>query len=120
MDAPGSPGDAAAAPAAGAASRRGPCASCGAAGRYTCPGCGASSCSAACVGAHKAAAGCAGKRRRAAFVALKAFDDATLRSDLRLLEDTALAAERARRARSDAEKPQQGLPRAAQALQKVR
>jgi hypothetical protein len=84
------------------------------------PGCGACSCSAACVAAHKAAAGCAGKRRRAAFVPLKAFDDATLRSDLRLLEETQLAAERARRARTSDAQLAQGLPRAALALQKVR
>jgi hypothetical protein len=119
MDAaePGAESDGA---AAAPSSRRGPCGSCGAPSRYTCPGCGACSCSAACVSAHKAATGCAGKRRRAAFVPLKAFDDATLRSDLRLLEETQLAAERARRARNGDAQLAQGLPRAALALQKAR
>ena len=119
MDAaePGAESDGA---AAAPSSRRSPCGSCGAPSRYTCPGCGACSCSAACVAAHKAAAGCAGKRRRAAFVPLKAFDDATLRSDLRLLEETQLAAERARRARTGNAQLAQGLPRAALALQKAR
>ena len=116
---PGAESDGAAA-AAAPSSRRGPCGSCGAQSRYTCPGCGACSCSAACVAAHKAAAGCAGKRGRAAFVPLKSFDDATLRSDLRLLEETTLAAERARRARTGDAQLAQGLPRAALALQKAR
>ena len=122
MDAaePAAEGDGEGAATAAPSSRRGPCSSCGAPSRYTCPGCGACSCSAACVSAHKAAAGCAGKRRRAAFVPLKAFDDATLRSDLRLLEETTLAAERARRGRTADAQLAQGLPRAALALQKAR
>lgn len=101
------PSAAAAPPAAaaappGRASRHGPCASCGAAGRYRCPRCGRASCSAACVAAHKAAAlgGCDGVRPAAEFVALKSMDDATLARDLRFLEGAQRCAERAARLRA--------------------
>jgi len=98
-----------------------PCASCGAPGRYTCPGCAAASCSAPCVTAHKAAARCSGKRNRCAFQPLSALDDATLVSDLRLLEEAALAADRAKRLRDGAAHPAPAaLPRGALALQKAR
>jgi hypothetical protein len=77
------------------------------------------------VGAHRAAAGCSGKRDRAAFVPLPAFDDKTLLSDLRLLEETARAAERAKRSRGGGEDDARGgggseLPRNALQLQRVR
>jgi hypothetical protein len=77
------------------------------------------------VGAHRAAAGCSGKRDRAAFVPLLAFDDKTLLSDLRLLEETARAAERAKRSRGGGEDDARGggggeLPRNALQLQRVR
>ena len=75
---------------------------CAASGRYRCPRCGASSCSSVCVGAHKASSGCSGRRDVAAFASLKTFTDATLRSDLALLEETQRGAERAKRARLDA------------------
>jgi len=94
--------DAVVACASAPAVRLGLCGVCAASGRYRCPRCGASSCSSVCVGAHKASSGCSGRRDVAAFASLKTFTDATLRSDLALLEETQRGAERAKRARLDA------------------
>jgi hypothetical protein len=114
------PDAAAAAEAAPGESDSRVCAACGAAGRYRCPRCGVRSCSAACVSAHKTAAGCTGRRDRAAFVPLGGFSDATLLSDLRLLEETQFAADRAKRARAaEEERRPPALPRPALTLQRV-
>lgn len=59
---------------------------CGARARYRCPGCGAVSCSLACVRAHKSREKCSGVRDKAAFVPLTAMSDSTLRSDLAFLD----------------------------------
>ena len=56
--------------------------------KYTCPRCSTRSCSAACVTRHKASSGCSGKREVTAFTPIADMTDATLRSDLVLLEDT--------------------------------
>jgi hypothetical protein len=73
------------------------CRSCDA--KYTCPRCSLRSCSAACVTRHKAESGCSGKRETTAFAPLSSMTDATLRSDLVLLEDTERVAVAAKRAR---------------------
>ncbi|KAJ1616091.1 hypothetical protein T492DRAFT_577535, partial [Pavlovales sp. CCMP2436] len=53
-----------------------PCAVCGeAASKYRCPRCELRTCSATCVGAHKAASGCSGKRDTARYSSLPNFDD---------------------------------------------
>ena len=67
--------------------------------KYTCPRCSTHSCSAACVTRHKASSGCSGKREFTAFAPIAAMTDATLRSDLVLLEDTERVAVAAKRAR---------------------
>ena len=67
--------------------------------KYTCPRCSTRSCSAACVTRHKASSGCSGKREVTAFTPIADMTDATLRSDLVLLEDTERVAVAAKRAR---------------------
>lgn len=96
------------APAAAAATRLPPCASCAAPSKYRCPRCAVASCSAACVAAHKAGprgggagGGCSGRRDVAAFVGLRQFSDAQLRADYTFLEEAGRVAERAKRAREE-------------------
>nr|XP_033771138.1 box C/D snoRNA protein 1 [Geotrypetes seraphini] len=57
--------------------------------RYRCPRCMKYSCSLPCVKKHKAAIQCSGVRDKAAFVSLSHFDEMTLLSDYRFLEDVA-------------------------------
>ncbi|XP_030063647.1 box C/D snoRNA protein 1 [Microcaecilia unicolor] len=57
--------------------------------RYRCPRCMKYSCSLPCVKKHKAAIQCSGVRDKAAFVSLSKFDEMTLLSDYRFLEDVA-------------------------------
>ncbi|KAM8875230.1 box C/D snoRNA protein 1 [Spinachia spinachia] len=65
---------------------------CGACGseeaKYRCPACLANSCSLLCVKKHKEDTGCSGVRNKTAFVTISEFDEMTLLSDYRLLEDT--------------------------------
>lgn len=56
--------------------------------RYTCPRCLIHSCSLLCVKKHKEDTSCSGVRDKTAFVALSHFDEMTLLSDYRFLEDT--------------------------------
>ncbi len=74
------------------------CGACGErAAKYRCPGCGARTCSVACVRAHKEATGCLGERPPAHSrrVGRAEYGLADLRADYRFLED-------ARRARESA------------------
>lgn len=65
------------------------CAVCGSEeARYTCPRCLTHSCSLLCVKKHKEDSECSGVRDKTAFVALSQFDEMTLLSDYRFLEDT--------------------------------
>lgn len=63
------------------------CGTCGAAARYTCPGCGVRTCSLPCVQAHKEASGCTGVRDRTKLVFKEDMDNLTLLSDYRFLEE---------------------------------
>nr|XP_040039625.1 box C/D snoRNA protein 1 isoform X1 [Gasterosteus aculeatus aculeatus] len=66
--------------------------SCGVCGseeaKYRCPACLANSCSLLCVKKHKDDTGCSGVRNKTAFITISEFDEMTLLSDYRLLEDT--------------------------------
>jgi hypothetical protein len=74
-----------------------PCEQCGAAAKYTCPGCAAGSCSAACVRAHKDATGCSGRRDRAAAVPAREYGEAHLLRDYAFLEEAGRSVGAARR-----------------------
>ncbi|KAI8610569.1 hypothetical protein BC830DRAFT_1069722 [Chytriomyces sp. MP71] len=74
-----------------------PCATCGSASKYTCPGCDMRSCSVGCVRTHKLATGCGGVRDKTKYVSMRAFGDATLVSDFAFLEDAARIADNAAR-----------------------
>ncbi|XP_029356316.1 box C/D snoRNA protein 1 isoform X2 [Echeneis naucrates] len=65
--------------------------------KYRCPACLAHSCSMACVKKHKENSGCSGVRDKTAFVSLSQFDEITLLSDYRYLEDTGRFADGATR-----------------------
>lgn len=52
-----------------------------------CAGCKAQTCSLSCCTAHKSKSNCSGKRSREEFVALSDYDEQTMMSDYRLLED---------------------------------
>ncbi|XP_008297806.1 box C/D snoRNA protein 1 [Stegastes partitus] len=75
--------------------------SCGVCGseeaKYKCPACLTHSCSLLCVKKHKEASGCSGVRNKTAFVNLSHFDEMTLLSDYRFLEDTGRFADGANR-----------------------
>lgn len=79
-------------------------------------------CSLACSQAHKASAGCSGKRYREAYIAPSDFNEASLLSDYRLLEQVSEAGEAAARGRAAqrrefaAPKPFQQLPKPLQNL----
>ncbi|SCU70853.1 HIT zinc finger, putative [Trypanosoma equiperdum] len=55
---------------------------------YTCPGCGARTCSMTCVRVHKAQFNCSGERNVAEKVPLSEFTDKQLERDFHFLEDT--------------------------------
>ncbi|XP_029474730.1 box C/D snoRNA protein 1-like [Rhinatrema bivittatum] len=55
--------------------------------KYRCPRCMKYSCSLPCVKKHKATIRCSGVRDKAAFVSISQFDEMTLLSDYRFLED---------------------------------
>jgi len=74
------------------------CASCSGEAKYRCPACDTPSCSLACVKQHKAAMACTGKRDLTAFRDIREFDDKTLISDYRFLEDAQRSVEGAGRA----------------------
>ncbi|XP_048034118.1 box C/D snoRNA protein 1 [Megalobrama amblycephala] len=57
--------------------------------KYRCPSCMKHTCSLACVKQHKMVSGCCGVRDKTAFVPLAEFNEITLLSDYRFLEDTA-------------------------------
>lgn len=78
--------------------------------RYCCPGCTQRFCGLDCSRQHKKDAGCSGKRDRTAFVSLPEMDSRHLHSDYQLLEETARAADNAKRQRPAG--PDQVLPRA--------
>ncbi|XP_048845624.1 box C/D snoRNA protein 1 isoform X2 [Brienomyrus brachyistius] len=64
------------------------CEACGAEeAKYRCPACLKHSCSLPCVKKHKSDSGCTGVRDKTAFVPLSRFDEMTLLSDYRFLED---------------------------------
>ncbi|KAL7396933.1 hypothetical protein ABVT39_013918 [Epinephelus coioides] len=65
--------------------------------KYRCPACLGHSCSLLCVKKHKEDSGCSGVRNKTAFVTLSHFDEMTLLSDYRLLEDTGRFADGANR-----------------------
>nr|XP_023674811.1 box C/D snoRNA protein 1 [Paramormyrops kingsleyae] len=65
------------------------CEACGAEeAKYRCPACLKHSCSLPCVKKHKSDSGCTGVRDKTAFVPLSCFDEMTLLSDYRFLEDS--------------------------------
>lgn len=69
-------------------SRLGPCCVCVAnAAKYTCPSCGAKTCSLGCVKTHKNDANCNGMRNKTAMVHKGDMDNFTLLSDYRFLEE---------------------------------
>lgn len=63
------------------------CCICGDNALYTCPGCGARTCSIICVRVHKTQFNCAGERNIAKKVPLKEFTDTQLQRDFQFLED---------------------------------
>ncbi|XP_029284809.1 box C/D snoRNA protein 1 isoform X2 [Cottoperca gobio] len=65
--------------------------------KYRCPACLSHSCCLLCVKKHKEDSGCSGVRNKTAFVTLSHFDEMTLLSDYRLLEDTGRFADGATR-----------------------
>nr|XP_055043808.1 box C/D snoRNA protein 1 [Misgurnus anguillicaudatus] len=65
--------------------------------KYRCPNCMKHTCSLACVKRHKTSSGCSGVRDKTAFVSLSQFDEMSLLSDYRFLEDTARLRERSNR-----------------------
>ncbi|KAM8890149.1 box C/D snoRNA protein 1 isoform 1-T1 [Synchiropus picturatus] len=65
--------------------------------KYRCPGCLTYSCSFDCVKKHKEVSKCSGVRDKTAFVKLTQFDEMTLLSDYRFLEDTGRFADAANR-----------------------
>ncbi|XP_077391387.1 box C/D snoRNA protein 1 [Festucalex cinctus] len=65
--------------------------------KYTCPACLMHSCSLLCVKKHKEDSRCSGVRNKTAFLNLSLFDEMTLLSDYRFLEDTGRCAGRAQR-----------------------
>ncbi|XP_022593835.1 box C/D snoRNA protein 1 [Seriola dumerili] len=65
--------------------------------KYRCPACLTHSCSMVCVKKHKEDSGCSGVRDKTAFVTLSQFDEMTLLSDYRFLEDTGRFADGATR-----------------------
>ncbi|XP_035810977.2 box C/D snoRNA protein 1 [Amphiprion ocellaris] len=65
--------------------------------KYKCPACLTYSCSLLCVKKHKEDSGCSGVRNKTAFVTLSHFDEMTLLSDYRFLEDTGRFADGANR-----------------------
>ncbi|XP_071342517.1 box C/D snoRNA protein 1 [Trachinotus anak] len=65
--------------------------------KYRCPACLTHSCSMVCVKKHKEHSGCSGVRDKSAFVTLSQFDEMTLLSDYRFLEDTGRFADGATR-----------------------
>ncbi|XP_041862926.1 box C/D snoRNA protein 1 isoform X2 [Melanotaenia boesemani] len=65
--------------------------------KYRCPSCHKHSCSLLCVKKHKDDSGCSGVRNKTAFVTLSHFDEMTLLSDYRFLEDTGRFADGATR-----------------------
>lgn len=68
--------------------RHGNCEVCSAkTAKYTCPSCELKTCSLDCVKIHKKELGCAGNRQVTTYVPLKKFDNLTLLSDYRFLED---------------------------------
>jgi len=73
------------------------CGACGGPAKYTCPGCGAHSCSLVCVRAHKEQSGCAGRRDPATYRAMSTFDDSTLLRDYRFLDHAARSVDGAER-----------------------
>ncbi|XP_014822720.1 PREDICTED: box C/D snoRNA protein 1 [Poecilia mexicana] len=65
--------------------------------KYRCPACLSHTCSLLCVKKHKDDSGCSGVRNKTAFVTLSHFDEMTLLSDYRFLEDTGRFADGATR-----------------------
>lgn len=65
--------------------------------KYKCPACLTHTCSLLCVKKHKDDSGCSGVRNKTAFVTLSHFDEMTLLSDYRFLEDTGRFADGATR-----------------------
>ncbi|XP_022070658.2 box C/D snoRNA protein 1 [Acanthochromis polyacanthus] len=65
--------------------------------KYKCPACLTHSCGLLCVKKHKEDSGCSGVRNKTAFVTLSHFDEMTLLSDYRFLEDTGRFADGANR-----------------------
>ncbi|KAM4739130.1 box C/D snoRNA protein 1 [Anableps anableps] len=65
--------------------------------KYRCPACFTHTCSLLCVKKHKNDSGCSGVRNKTAFVTLSHFDEMTLLSDYRFLEDTGRFADGATR-----------------------
>ncbi|XP_015246666.1 PREDICTED: box C/D snoRNA protein 1 isoform X1 [Cyprinodon variegatus] len=65
--------------------------------KYRCPACFKHTCSLLCVKKHKDDSGCSGVRDKTAFVTLSHFDEMTLLSDYRFLEDTGRFADGATR-----------------------
>ncbi|KAG1675960.1 hypothetical protein FOA52_014204 [Chlamydomonas sp. UWO 241] len=67
--------------------------------KYRCPGCERRTCSLACITRHKGESGCNGKRDRLKFVSMSNFDDRTMMSDFRLLEEVQRVDDVAKRCR---------------------
>lgn len=65
--------------------------------KYTCPSCGAKSCSASCVTLHKQQTGCTGKRDRAAAVSAKEYGQPHLEQDYSFLEEVSRSSFAAKR-----------------------
>lgn len=65
--------------------------------KYRCPGCSLRTCCLPCVNLHKQEFNCTGVRNKTKFVSLAQFDDMTLLSDYRFLEETARAVDNSQR-----------------------
>ena len=89
--------------------------------KYTCPACLIKTCCLTCINAHKATTKCNGKRNRAEYAPMESMNTTTLLSDYALLEESARAAQRARRTASAmaASAPRPTLPPALHHLQKT-
>lgn len=74
-------------PSSASASAPAPCSLCSIPSKYTCPGCGARTCSLQCSKSHKANSGCSGERNKVAYVPMKEYTWGSMMNDYVFLEE---------------------------------
>jgi len=78
--------------------------------KYKCPGCGAKTCSLACVRAHKARTSCTGLRDKTKYLPMDKMGDRELFSDIAFLDDAKRVRDVARRCRPIPPRKENNLP----------